>query len=187
MRIGNTAGFLFYLGGWNTPIWDRKLTLNDYITIFLVSKQPGYANDTRWSDITAYRWKPCSSILMGIFPLSWVQLVNWNAEAISNTISPTVIVLSNIKPVWLLSHIWYVYYIYIKIENIPKFEGFFLPKQQAISNLLPATANWDIWRATIQLRTIIYYPISRKTTTWCCLFEDFKGSRVCGNSIDKIQ
>lgn len=71
------------------------------------------------------------------------------------------------------------------IEIITKFEGPFLPKQQAISNLLPATAKWDIWRATIQLRTTIYSPICRKTTTWCCLFEDFGGSRVCGNSIDK--
>ena len=139
MRIGNTAGFLFYLGGWNTPIWDRKLSLNDYITIFLVCKQPGYANDTRWSDITAYRWKPCSSILMGIFPLSWVQLVNWNAEAISNTISPTVIVLSNIKPVWLLSHIWYVIcilYLYWKYSKVWR-----ISSAQATSDLEPPSCN----------------------------------------------
>ena len=51
MRICNTAAFLFYLGGWNTHIWERKLTLNDYITIFLVCKQPWYPNDTRWTAI----------------------------------------------------------------------------------------------------------------------------------------
>ncbi len=154
MGICHTVGFLLHLGGWNTPILERELTLNDYMMIWiLVCKQPGHANDTRWIAVTADGWKLCSSFWMDIFPLSWTPLVNWNAQQVSRTISPTIMVP-------------YMY--------IPNFEGFSLPKQQAISNLLPATAKWDIWRATIQLRTTIHSPISRNTTTWCCLFEDFK-------------